>query len=208
MRIQACLLAALLAPAPADIDTARLALAFRDVSFGAAPAEVEAKLAMLKVLQRGEDTLAFAGTLDARAVQLHAFFTPKTRQLWKVGVVYLQPLGRPFEELEAAWQREWERLAATLGQPTRRLSLFKTPVGAGGELAALKAGDGQFSAVWQLEDGYVACDISRFGNLTVGYEHAALAALDDEERAAATPRPASKPEPRQPEPAKPAPKKP
>lgn len=192
MRIQACLLTvAMLAAAPAladpvAIDPAKLALSFRDVPFGASPAEVEARLPTLKRLSRTGDGVAFAGTLDARVVQLHALFTPRSKRLWKVGVVYLQPLERPFDELEGAWRREWEALAETLGYPTRRISFFKTPVAKGGELAALKAGQAQFSAVWKLADGYVACDISRFGNVVVSYEHQAFSGLETAERAATT----------------------
>lgn len=172
-------------PAPGD-----LALSFRDVAFGASPAEVEAALAPgLAPVTRAADALALAGTLDERAVQLHALFTPRTKRLWKVGVVYLQPLERPFDELERAWEREWARLAATFGAPTRHTAFFKTAVAKGGELAALKAGQAEFSAIWRLRDGYVACDLSRFGNLVVSYEHEALAALDSEERGAST-RPA------------------
>ena len=204
MRLLACLLTSLLLAAPAyaasptpaasvdpvDIDPGDLALTFRNVEFGASPAEVEAALApALKPVTRGSDALALAGTLDERVVQLHALFTPRTKQLWKIGVVYLQPVDRPFDELEGAWNREWERLSQTLGYPTRRNGFFKTAVPKGGELAALKAGQAEFTAIWKLRDGYVACDLSRFGNLVVSYEHQALSDLESEERGATT-RPA------------------
>lgn len=175
---------------PSDLDSTKLPVAFRDVPFGASPTEVGQKLPMLKKLQQGPDSVAFAGTLDGRAVQVHALFTPRSQRLWKVGVVYLQPVDRPFDELEAVWRREWEALSETLGYPSRREALFKGPVPSGQERKALEAGNGQFTAVWQLADGYVACDLSRYGNLVVSYEHARLSALESEERAAASPRPA------------------
>lgn len=203
MHIQACLLAvATLAAAPAapqahPSHAAQLPLAFHEVPFGQAPAEVEARLAPLEALSRPGGALAFAGTLDGQAVQLHALFTPRGKRLWKLAVVYLQPGERPFDELEGAWQRQGQALAARLGPPTRQLAYFKTPVATGGELAALKAGQAQFSAVWALADGYVACEISRFANVVVSYEHGALAARDDEERAATT-RPEREAKPAQP----------
>lgn len=202
MRLLACLLTSLLlaapawaasptpAPSPTPIDSADLELSFRNVEFGATPAEVEAALAPdLKPVTRAGDALALAGTLDGRVVQLHALFTPRTKKLWKIGVVYLQPLDRPFDELERVWNREVEQLVRTLGDPARRSAFFKTAVPKGQELAALKAGQGEFSAIWRMYDGYVACDLSRFGNLVVSYEHQEYSDLESEERGAST-RPA------------------
>jgi hypothetical protein len=120
------------------------------------------------------------GNSSHPALELFAFFSPVTKQIWKL-VVNL-PEQTSWDDLKSQYNQYLDLLIAKYGEPANNYGFFSKPYieGDGNEMTAVSLEKCTYTASWTNPE--IRIEISKFKQVTVKYENPANSALDTRER--------------------------
>lgn len=144
-------------------------ISFQGLVFGETPEQVKKKLTKFTLIPSTDQNLEFSGKLANEDVWLYAYFTPKSKRLYRVIAQFKKPSS--YTLLKSSYDRYVEVLSEKYGQPSWSIHKFYPPYeeGDGYEDTAVRAGKVAMGTQWQLADGYVRCMIAERSLVLIGY---------------------------------------
>ena len=121
------------------------------------------------------------GSFVGKEVELFIIATPKTKQVWKV-TVYL-PKDDSWYSLKSDYTKYVKSFKNKYGNPSDNYEFFSSPYyeGDGYEMTALKSGKCHYVSFFNIEEGNVSVEISKFAQIKFSYEDSKNTKLKKEE---------------------------
>lgn len=115
--------------------------------------------------------------------ELFIYTTPNTKLVWKV-CVYLPEEKNSWYSLKSDYTKSVEAFTGKYGKPTDKFSFFSKPYydGDGYEMTGVKTEKCHFSSFWELEKGTIVVKITKWCQVSLGYEDKVNSDLMEQEK--------------------------
>lgn len=176
--------------ADSDVSTQSAKLAarvnFQGLGFGETRDQVIRKLAKFKIIAKEDNSIAFSGKFANSDAIVGAYFTHKSKKLYKVAVIFTSESTISYSELHGKWSKYCGILSSKYGGPSESREDFESGYELFDKKLVIGMNKSAIVNIWSLQNGQVSCFISKDCDIIISYENTEILATNEQEEAQST----------------------